>query len=670
MAIKVKELSQDGARAILQLDTRGISALVGDAERTNWNSKADPATVLQFVTNQSSNITALRELHQASDEPNVILKSGEKVYTLVRRETKADAGYDYVFDGGAETEYIVRYTPSTNSYTIRTRALVNNTNIAQNGSLPPSSTLVKQTLEAHTESKDVHITAAERTLWNSNAKSATVLQFVTNQSSNITALRALHQASGEPNVILKSGEKVYTLVRREEKCEEGYKYVFNGGAETEYVVQYIPLTNSYTLQTRALINNTNIAQNGSLPPSSALVKQALEAHTGSQNTFYGTCTTSTSTYTKTVNVGSGFTLRTGVMVTVYFRNAATDSIDERLYLNINNSGTYPIQYNNSIYWNQDLIPGQARALFIFDGSAWQLLNPVPKKESTLFVLSFSTRFVGKTFTITGRGFSGYSNVVPQEAEVTVGIVTTGQTYTVTCDGYTKTFTPTETNGQYRGYFNILSLNSWSEIAQASSNGMASKYWSVGDTINITCSDGQILTLQIYDFRHDDLASGTGKAGITFGLKNLMSSYRQMNTSDTSEGGFTGANLYNWMKQGLWNMLPADLRAVIKPVKKQTSSGAASHTMRTDVVSLFLFSQLECMGSVSLSVPGEGYKYPIFTDNNSRKKFLSNGAECPSHWWTRSPQTGNSSNFVYISSYGDANTFRASGYHGVCFGFCV
>lgn len=561
MAIKVKELSQNGAQAILQLDARGTVALVGDAERKRWNAKAEPATVLQFAENQSSNVTALQTLHQASGEPNVILKSGEKVYTLVRREAKTDAGYEYIFDGGAETEYVVRYIPSTKSYTLQTRALINNTNIAQNGSLPPSSTLVKQTLEVHTENADVHITAAERTRWNSMS-------------------------------------------------------------------------------------------------------------TAGKDTFYGTCSTATSTATKTVNVGSGFTLSPGVMVTVLFQNAVTATSASTRSLNVNSTGPYSIQYNGSSSLDPDLIPGKMRALFVFDGSAWQLLNPTSQKGSATLALSFGTHFVGKTFTIAGSGFTGYSNVVPQGGEINVGTVTAGQTYTVTCNGYTRTFTPTNTSGVYQGYFNVLSLNSWSEIAQASSAGMASKYWKIGDTINITCDDGQILTLQIYDFLHDDLASGTGKAGITFGLKNLMSSYRQMDPSERNSGSFVDTCLYDWMRQDLWNMLPVDLRAVIKPVKKKTSAGSTSQTIRTDNVSLFLFSEIECIGALSASAPGEGTKYPIFTDNNSRKKFLSNGAECPSDWWTRSPAVANSSNYAFIRAYGGADTFRATGYHGVCFGFCV
>ncbi len=574
MATQYKELTQAGTEAVLELEERGTNALIGEAERQKWDGKAEPAAVLQFLANEPSNVTVLEKLHEDTEEPNVVLISRGRLYTLIRRDAKATSGYEYVFDGGA-AEYVVRYVPSTSSYTIQTRAVINSADIAQNGTLPPTTTVVKQALDnqaedieqvwqdldTHMEDKAVHITNAERTLWNSTA------------------------AAGK-------------------------------------------------------------------------------------DTYYGTCSSTPSTVTKIVNVESGFTLRTGVMVAVLFSGDATLTSGSTRNMKVNSTGSYPIQYNGSSTLEPDMIPGGMRALFVFDGTAWQLLNPMARKESLTFILSFGACFVGKTFTVTGSGFSGYSNVVPEGREITIGTATAGMTYTVTCDGYSKTLTPADTDGIYRGYFNILSLNTWEEIKEASSSGMASKYWSVGDTIDITCTNGQVLTLQIYDFLHDDLANGAGKAGITFGLKNLAYSLEHMETAGFNTGGFVGTCLYDWLTEDLWNTLPADLRAVIQPVKKKTSAGGTSKTLRTDNVSIFLFSQVECTGSASVSVSGEGTKYPIFTDNNSRMKALSNGTGSTNNWWTRSPASSNTSDYVNISTTGGASTYRASSNLGICFGFCI
>ena len=565
-------------------------------------------------------------------------------------------------------------------------------------------------LELEERGKGALIGEAERQKWNEKADPPAILQYETGNTNNLSILQRLHEEDGLPNVMLQNGYEIYTLVSRENnKSVIGYDYVFSGPVkdgenQIEYIVEYMHNYDMYRLKTRERYNTGNLSENGTLPPTTTVVKQALDNQAedieqvwqdldthmedgavhitdaertlwnstaaAGKDTYYGTCSSSPTTVTKIVNVESGFTLRTGVMVAVLFPGSATSTSDSTRNMNVNSTGSYPIQYNGSSALEPDMIPGGMRALFVFDGTAWQLLNPMAQKESLAFILSFGKHFSGKTFTVTGSGFSGYSSVVPEGGEITVGMVNAGQPYTVICDGYTKTFTPTDTNGIYRAYFNILSLNTWDEIQEASSSGMASKYWSVGDTIDITCTNGQVLTLQIYDFLHDDLANGAGKAGITFGLKNLAYSLEHMETAGFNTGGFVGTCLYDWLTEDLWNTLPADLRAVIQPVKKKTCAGGTSKTIRTDTVSVFLFSQVECMGSSSVSVSGEGTKYPIFTDNSSRVKALSNGTGNANNWWTRSPASSNTTDYVYISTTGGAGTYRASTNLGICFGFCI
>lgn len=39
-----------------------------------------------------------------------------------------------------------------------------------------------------------------------------------------------------------------------------------------------------------------------------------------------------------------------------------------------------------------------------------------------------------------------------------------------------------------------------------------------------------------------------------------------------------------------------------------------------------------------------------------------------NWWTRSPNTGNTTNFIYVNSSGNNNN-NASNSYGVCLGLC-
>lgn len=565
-----KELSQQGSEAILELDDRGTNALITDLERTQWNKKQDAVKILDYVENDPGNMTLLSVLHDEDDPedaPNVVLRNGGSIYTLLTRGSKTSDSnyYDYVFGGPVTTDqraiaYVIRYYPSTHTYDIYTRDRTNNTDITQNHFLPPTSRLVRQTLEAHTEDTDIHITDAERSLWNSIA-------------------------------------------------------------------------------------------------------------TTGESTFYGMCSADTSHATKSVDVGDGFVLRTGVLVTVFFRYAAVSVSGSTRKLNVNGTGAYPIQYNGSGNLEADAIPGQTRALFVFDGGAWQLLNPASQNKM-LFVLTFGAYFAGKTFTASGGGIETFPEVVPACLEITIGMASTGESVTISCDGYTRQFTVTGENGICHGYFNVLAENTWEEIAAASAAGMASRYWQVGDEKVLSLGSLGEATLQIYDFQHDDLADGSGKAGITFGLKNLLQFGEYMEIEGTNVGSFAGSCLFEQLESKIWNALPAELRPLIRTVKKKTSSGGGSRAIRTDNMSLFLFSQVECSGSSTLAAAGEGYRYPIFTDNASRIKSMRNGMGSAATWWTRSPTAASTTDYVYVDAGGGFGTTGADSSLGICFGFCL
>ena len=215
----------------------------------------------------------------------------------------------------------------------------------------------------------------------------------------------------------------------------------------------------------------------------------------------------------------------------------------------------------------------------------------------------------------------------------------------------------------------LNEYTWEEISYISSNGLISEYgFAVGDEKNITLSTDEALTLAIMGFDHDELADGTGYAGITFGMKNLMKNTRQMNSSDTNSGGFTGSAMYTWLQGELLNSLPSDLQTVIKMVNKKTSAGNKSTTINTDAMNLFLFSEQEIFGAKTYSVGNEGTQYSYFDTAGNRVKYFSTGVVGP--YWERSPRAGNSKNFCDVKGEGNAHNYYASHSYGVCFGFCV
>ena len=238
--------------------------------------------------------------------------------------------------------------------------------------------------------------------------------------------------------------------------------------------------------------------------------------------------------------------------------------------------------------------------------------------------------------------------------VTAAITTGGQTYTVDCLFFNSTF----------------ANNTWAQVAKATAAGKAKTLWSVGDTKDITLSTGEVLTVEILDFDHDDLADGSGKAGITFGLKNLMAQTRRMNASDTNVGGYTGSEKYNWLTNTLFGQLPADLQPHIKSVNKKTSAGNKSTTINTNAMTLFEFAEIEIFGTTTYSAAGEGTQYAGFATASRRTKYLANGTGAVYYWFERSPYASNANVFCSVYSSGSANVDDASYTRGVCFGFCI
>lgn len=213
-------------------------------------------------------------------------------------------------------------------------------------------------------------------------------------------------------------------------------------------------------------------------------------------------------------------------------------------------------------------------------------------------------------------------------------------------------------------------NDWDTISAVSATGQAGTYWNIGDEKDITLSTGEVLTLAIMGFNHDDLTSGR-KAGITLGLKNLMETTRQMNSSKTNVGGFTGSAMYTWLQGDLLKSMPSDLQAVLKSINKKTSTGNASSTINTNAMKIFLFSEVEVFGTTAYSAAGEGSQYQYFTTGENRTKSLANGSGSKSKWWLRSPNKGNNASFCYVGAPPDTTGSEYPDKSlGICWGCCV
>lgn len=223
---------------------------------------------------------------------------------------------------------------------------------------------------------------------------------------------------------------------------------------------------------------------------------------------------------------------------------------------------------------------------------------------------------------------------------------------------------------------ILAEDSWETISALAQSGSPEMYYTLGDEKDVELTTGETVTLQIIGFTHDVLADGTGYAGITFCMKNSMASTNNMNSSSTNVGGWASCAMRTRLQPGgaIYDTLPDDVKAVIRPVQKVTSVGNAGTALETTNDYCFLLSEVEIFGSTSYSVAGEGKQYDYYssyaTTSAKRVKYLSNGSGSAYTWWGRSPYSSDSTIFCYVYSGGDASYSYANLSRGVSFGFCV
>ena len=208
----------------------------------------------------------------------------------------------------------------------------------------------------------------------------------------------------------------------------------------------------------------------------------------------------------------------------------------------------------------------------------------------------------------------------------------------------------------------------------------------GTKWSIKLTNGETLEYRIIGINHDDLADGSGKAGITF-LATSRSIEPDITWSSNS-GGWEKTNLRQMMNSGkIWNLMPSDFQSKVKTVRKLTNNvdgtdKNAAVTATSD--KLFCLSYSEIVGSpygewgwpAYSWLGSEGTQYEYFRD----KDIISNGnndclrvgpVDWPTNWWERTVWPGSSKAFYLVGNGGDPTycTNYAGGSHCVCPAWC-
>ena len=199
---------------------------------------------------------------------------------------------------------------------------------------------------------------------------------------------------------------------------------------------------------------------------------------------------------------------------------------------------------------------------------------------------------------------------------------------------------------------------------------------VGTKFSVKLTNGETLEYRIIGINHDDLSDGSGKAGLTF-LTTSTNIVDRMNVEGVSNvKGWQESKTRVEMNSGrIWNLLPVELQAKIKPAVKLTNNsdgynGNAAITATTD--KLFLLSNSEIVPTSAWDrgqpwISSEGTQYEAFKGKDDA--FLKIG----SRWWERSVNPTDFAGhgfFSYVSEEGNPGV-TTHGWNGasICPAFC-
>lgn len=171
----------------------------------------------------------------------------------------------------------------------------------------------------------------------------------------------------------------------------------------------------------------------------------------------------------------------------------------------------------------------------------------------------------------------------------------------------------------------------------------------GTTWSVKLTNGKTLEYRIVGINHDDLADGSGKAGLTFEAINGAMGQQRMNATHTNAGGWEKSELRGRLNTGnLWSLLPSELQSKVKSVTKMTDnkSGGTAGTPSATTDKVFLLSSTEVWGDLD----SDGTQYEYYKSKGVTTSNYS-GASSSSFHWTRSVIPDYSEGFRGVSSIG-------------------
>ena len=189
----------------------------------------------------------------------------------------------------------------------------------------------------------------------------------------------------------------------------------------------------------------------------------------------------------------------------------------------------------------------------------------------------------------------------------------------------------------------------------------------GTTWSLKLTNDKTMTYRIIGINHDDLADGSGKAGLTF-LTTSTGIQSRMNATNANAGGWEKSELRAKMNSGeIWNLMPSAFQSKVKSVRKLTNNVGgtdknAAVTATTDKLFLLSYSEIVPTSYWASSYPwtsSEGTQYEAFKGKVMQNYSGNACLQIGNSWWERSVYPSTSAGFLDVLSNGDPSDYSAA-----------
>lgn len=277
--------------------------------------------------------------------------------------------------------------------------------------------------------------------------------------------------------------------------------------------------------------------------------------------------------------------------------------------------------------------------YTFDGSSWSQLNVV----TNLTRMSHLIVYDGKIHMFIGTGYNEHYTFDGSE-----------WTYVCTAPKSMQKSSLFVYNGVLHAIGGTANPTAWYVFTGTEwiDSGMVLPFDVTGNCCNeIIFYNGHLIVFNVNQY--NDLSSypilhlENPRAPLTFLAKNVLKDNRQFHSSN--EAYWSVSDLRKFCNGDLYNALPEDLQSAISEVIKFSDTGSIGQSLENVNDKVWICSMEEYGFELDDIVHGQGSSYPVFTNNNSRKRTDTEGTAVD--YWSRTYKLNNGKVYIVYGTNG-------------------